>query len=808
MTKTLNKKNKNNWKLILTYLLGISTGLVMVFWASVSWYLNSHQKKLIQNIQKTVSENIEGKVSIKNIQLDFFKSFPYTTFRLDNCSIQDSLYPIHKKELLNIRHVYIRLSLLSLFQGSPKVSKVIIENSKFNAYIDSTGYNNAYPLSFKTQKGKKTDLNKIKFELEQCSFSIENIPHEKKFDFTFEELKGIYIPQGDNFHLKLNTQTYFEGLGFNLDLGSFLKKSRIKAKFDIIFKSSEKTFYVKQTNLNLGNESVLFQAKFSMSSQLDYPFELEMNSPTLSYNTAKEWLSENITQQLNSFSFKNDININAKIKGGLTEIGTDPVIDIHFSTQNNEAKAFDYRLEKISFSGYFNNQINKNLPRNDDNSILAFDSIKTEFDHLPINAENISLVNLRTPVVNGRLKADFDARVVNNFFGDQIKVNNGKASYDLTYRGTLFPKTLIAENIFGTIKLKDVDFDYLDRNLHFYNGNVALSFWGKDLSIDTFQVMNNKNDLYINGIAKNFMAAFMRLPEQARIDVNLKSKNLDLSDFQSYLTVGRQTSTPQNTTSDFESSSARLEDFLNNVHTKINLNITKANYKRFQITNLQGTSDFTDSIIQINNLLLTHASGQLQLNANINQKLSNNPFLVNFNIQKVGIAPFFYAMEEFGFSNLTHKNLGGDISIKGNVSGQITEQGDLLKQSLMGTINYQLHQGVLRDFSFFKKIQPWFKSRDLLNIKIPNFSGQLSFDNGYLHIPQTTLNTSVLQVVFWGKYGIVASQPSIINFNIPLRNPQTPFSSNKKRKGIVLEFNAVSDSSGKMKIDAGNISIP
>src|SRR5690606_10228262 len=108
-------------------------------------------------------------------------------------------------------------------------------------------------------------------------------------------------------------------------------------------------------------------------------------------------------------------------------------------------------------------------------------------------------------IVKAKLKANFDAKIINNFFGDHINVKSGQASYDLEYNGEFFPRTLIAKKIYGSIQLKNIDFNYLDRNLQFKKANTRLEFLGKDLAIETFQVYSDDNDLSIKGIAKNFM---------------------------------------------------------------------------------------------------------------------------------------------------------------------------------------------------------------------------------------------------------------------------------------------------------------
>src|SRR5690606_37456740 len=211
----------------------------------------------------------------------------------------------------------------------------------------------------------------------------------------------------------------------------------------------------------------------------------------------------------------------------------------------------------------------------------------------------------------------------------------------------------------------------------------------------------------------------------------------------------------------------------------------------------------------IEQLKLKHADGDLLLKAGINQQAPNNPFFAQVDVNKVKVDKFLYAMNSFGFKGLTEKNVEGLFSVKGDLRGNITDRGVLLENTLNGKLNYELSNAALKNFAFFDKVKRFFKNRNLENLEIDHFAGNVSLQEGTIIIPATTLETSALHLGFAGKYGIAKGKPTALDLRVPLRNPHRDKKrieqgkGKRKRKGIGLHSKATSRDNGKIKIGAG-----
>ncbi len=798
------------WKKIITIALGSLISLLLILWAGLYWYISTHKQEIIHSIRNKVAEELGGSFYIKDIQPDLFSSFPHASVRLDSISLHDSLYHQHLVNLLEIKHAFLNLDLISLLKGQPQFSKLSIRDAQFNIFTDSTGYSNNYILQSKKKQKDSQPLNIeiARFELDDCSFFVENKLLHKKFAFTINKAKGTVADKDSSINIKMAVEAHFAQLGFNLNFGSFLKDALVKSNFNIDINPAHKTMQVHPTRINIDGEQLDFDALFHFIPEENIPFSMHFVANKLNYNKGTHWMSENIYDKLSRLKFHHTVNLSATIEGFMSQRGS-PHVNLQFNTDSNKVELFDYTLHQVHFKGWFDNEVVKGIPCHDSNSVVMLDTLAASFASLPIRATNVSLSNFKEPFARAELAAQFDATAFNDIFSEHFAFSKGRVQYNLNYNGRLFSNTLIADRIYGTVHLKGVDFVYKERNLKFHDGNVSMRFNGTDLNIDQFYVQSNKSDINITGSSKDFLTAFMELPGKAQMDLKLFSNNIDLAAFQTYFTQRRSKHAQVSTGRAVKNASMKLDDFLSSSSVRLNMNVKKAGYKRFAVANLLAHMHFTEAGITIHDMSLHHADGHIRIKGSINQQSAHNPFHANVKVDNVRVDKFFYAMNNFGFSGLTDKNVEGQISVNAELKGNITDQGSLPEDKLIGTLQYELKNAALKSFAFFDKLKRFFPRRGLGYLEVPYFNGQLRVADGTIHIPPTTLATSALNLHFQGRYGLNKHHPTAIDIKVPLRNPQVDKEREKRGKrkrkgeGLVLHFKATSDKNGKVNIGLG-----
>jgi hypothetical protein len=797
---------RKKWIKRILYVLAALLLLLLILWGVLYWYVQTHKKELLSRLEKAAGERIEGKLHIEDISPELFRTFPNISIRMDGISLQDSLYEQHHQKLIDLKHAYVRLNVFSLLTGKTRISKIIADEGTFHIFIDKNGYSNNYLLKPKELKvkNKKSKLEVGNIEVNNVTFVIDNVPMNKRFHMKLREINAEVHSVDSFMKIKADVNILMGGLGFKLSKGSFLKNAEIKGTLHFDYNTITRLGVVQERDIEIDNEKLKLSAWMRFGGPKVLPFQINLEGKKITYNVAVKWLSENIFEKLSKFDFAKTLEVAAVIRGDMLERGTNPYLDISFNTEKNTVSLLGSTFTDVYFKGKFFNHVNETKGRHDSNSVVLLDSLHALYNGLPVSGRDVVIMNFVRPYVIASLKEQFDATALNNTFGEQFTFTRGSCSYDLKYNGYLFANSLIPDEIYGSIDLKNFDFVYNARNLKFHNGNASLGFNGPDLLLNKVQIFAQNSDISINGVSKDFLKSFVEIPGKASMNLHLLSNNIDLGAFMTYFVQKRSAGKRSKV-----SASDRLDAFLTNSDISMDMHINKAVYRKMVATNVVSSMSFANSGLTIHNLHLNHAQGAIDLSGKVNQQVVNNPFNLQFSVANVQVSQLFYAMNNFGFKSLTDKNVSGNVSLSGSLNGNVTDKGVLLAERLNGIIKYDLNKASLKNFALFDKVQKWFKNRRLDNIEIERFIGNFDIRSGSIFIPKTELHTSALNLSFAGLYGLAPGKPTNIDFRVPLRNPQVDKDrqerglSRRKGEGLVINLNAHSDASGKIVIGVG-----
>ena len=143
------------------YALRTAGGIVLFFlvlW-TIAFAIITFKKDSITEMAITqINKQVVGTVEIGDLSANFLRTFPNISVKLSNVSIRDSLWNVHQHDFLNAEKIFIRLELLSLVTGKPRIGKVLVENASIYLYTDECGYCNLQRtehVAFKKGHSKK-----------------------------------------------------------------------------------------------------------------------------------------------------------------------------------------------------------------------------------------------------------------------------------------------------------------------------------------------------------------------------------------------------------------------------------------------------------------------------------------------------------------------------------------------------------------------------------------------------------------------------------------------------------------------------
>jgi hypothetical protein len=215
-----------------------------------------------------------------------------------------------------------------------------------------------------------------------------------------------------------------------------------------------------------------------------------------------------------------------------------------------------------------------------------------------------------------------------------------------------------------------------------------------------------------------------------------------------------------------------------------------------------------DSKLLLKNGSVQTSGGTITFNGAIEPKGNYYVFSSVAQVNRVDIARFLKSFNNFQIKSFDPKNIKGKLSSNANVTGLMSAKGDLIVNSMRGSLKFNVNQGALVNFDPIVKIGKFaFPFRDVKNITFSDLSGDLTLRGEQIDINDLTISSSVLNFDIEGVYSF--GRGTNLALTVPLRNSKNDAQIESKEerdavreRGIVLHLLAV-DENGKMKIKWG-----
>lgn len=780
--------------------------LILALWLSIAAYVALRKKEILGIVTAQLNENLNGKLTIGSMEPALIRHFPAISVELKNVLLRDSLFKQHKHDLLKAKSFTVRINSFSIFSPSPKIESIEVKDGTIYLFTDSSGYSNSQLFQVDTSSKHR---NVTERKLDELDFQNVHLvyEHQKKgkyFDFQIARLRSKFRFTSAGWDAKTSMSMRVGSLSFNVEKGSFIKGKNLNARLKLRYNSPEKSLSVPPQQLKLDSDKFLVGGNFWLSPS-DPHFSLNIKTASIRYNNLRTMLFPKAATQLKRYSLQKPIRFEATLAGSL-RTGSIPLVKVRWSTSNNRLSFAGETIRNCSFQAAYINEVVPGRPRQDPNSKVSFKNFRGTWEGIPFRADDISVVNLERPVLQGKFHSSFRLPQINNVArSESFNISGGRASLNLIYRAPLNADNSIEPYILGDINIRNGELNYRPRGLFFRNINGLIRFHGEDLSIRDMGLQLGSTSLTMNGSVANFVNLYYRHPEKILLHWNLYSPRLNLPEFLSLLSRRK---TYSNTSKSRTRIFRQLDRVLDEASIDLSLNAGQINYRKFRGANLNSEILLNENQIELRKVSLQHAGGSLLVSGTIDQRSPVNQFSIRSRVNDVDVQKLFYAFENFGQQAITSENISGRLSSTTNVRGLMKENGQIVPKSFHGDISFDLRKGSLIRFEPMEKIGSFaFPNRDFSNIKFGRLTNILHIEGNKVIIPEMTIATSVLNLFVKGVYGIPTG--TNIALEVPIRNPEKdqalPDSLKEKRmrRGIVLNFTAMNDETGRVKIKFG-----
>ncbi len=782
--------------------------LLVIGWFVMAWYINSHKQELLARITAEVSDNMDGNFHIQDMEPALLKGFPNISVRLKGVTLSDSLYKDHKKNLLELQSVYVKINVLSLFTKHPQVMKVTIADGAVYLFTDKSGYTNTYLFKRKKpkqegKKGKEVEISQ--FGIENVLFTFDHFERNKQFKVAIKDMNGKIRNEGDIMDILADTKAHFHQLGFNLDKGGFVTDKDLDANLHILFNRKTKDLQLPKQEIEVEGTDINFGCVFHFGNK-PANYTIDIDAPSIGFREATSYLSRHIASKLDSFNLEKNLAVQVLINGSFQYPDT-PLVHARWQASGNVLTSTFGRMERTSLKGEFYNNYVAGRGRGDDNSAVTITQLEATFAEIPFKADSIVVYGLINPLMKLKLDSRFPVERLNAVIGSTFNFGSGNADINLNYTGPVLSKDTFRHSMYGHIRIKDAALTYVPRSLSFNKCNVNIEFLGNDLELRNTVLSSAKSNVQINGVARNFMSVYFLDPGKVIFDWNIVSSMIDLNEYKSFLAPRKRKGTPSGKRQNYKLAkiASRLDLLLAKSNMYLHVKVNKLRYNHFEAQNINTDIDLTNAAIDLRNVRLQHAGGGLTANVHLNTSGTNTPFDINAKIGNVKIDRLFYAFDNFGQTTLNHNHLQGTLSADINLRGTMRESGDIIRSTMNGRVAFLLDNGELNNFPPFESIRKFvFKKRNLSHITFNALKNDLDITNGKITINPMSIESSALTIKVAGVYSF--DKGTDISIAIPLRNPQkdrdliAQGKKPKKDKGIVIYLRAQDGDDGKVNI--------
>ncbi|MRG44585.1 AsmA family protein [Chitinophaga sp. SYP-B3965] len=784
--------------------------LIILLWLILALVIRNNKQAILTEISSQLSSRINGTLVIRDMDPSLIRSFPNISITLKDVSLQDSLFAQHKRPLLAIKEVYVKVNTMAFLHKEIDIKEVKLKDGNISIFTDSTGYSNTYLFkgdSTKKKTGKQPTFRS--FSMENIQFSMENLQKFKHFFFDIRSLSGEMDYASSGWTCNLRTDMHIRNLEFNTTKGSFAQNKVMQTDLEIQYITASKTLRIPPQILQFDKQPVSFGGEFNFSQQ-PAAFVLAIKADQIPFRQAASLLTPALAHKMDSISFEKPLDVHADIRGHMKFRDT-PYIRVTWDVKDNILTAKAVTLDKCSFNGAFLNEVTTGMGHNDANSRLSLFNFKGEYDSIPVTSDTIRIINLKKPVLTGRFKSKFPLTRLTHIVGAHLfEFTKGEAEVDLEYAGTWNPNDTVPGFVNGIIQIKDGAFTYVPRNQTFQQCLATLDFTGQDLYFRNIRLQSGSSAVTMEGNIRNILNFYFAAPEKITLDWSIHSSMINLNEFHSFFAKRRKHVSKKQPVHAKPRIMKQLDVVLEACSVNMNVVLDKVKYRQFTASNVKAGIQLSQTGVKLDNAVLQAAGGQINFNgAILNASNGNDRFTVDAKVNKVQVDQLFRAFENFGQEGIQAKNLKGVFSATAKVTGGMKEDASIKPHSMFGSVTFDLNKGALVGFEPLEKLGKFvFRKRDMSNITFENIHNTLDIKGNKIVINPMIIASSVLNIQLEGTYGM--PKGTDIQMKVPLRNPKNDELSGdaveltkRQKKGIVVNLRAVDGDDGKVKFKLG-----
>lgn len=793
--------------------LSIVGGLLLLLvlgLVGVRYYFEHNKARIVADLNRYITEHINGTMRIGSIDLNLLTGFPTLTLTLTDVELKDNVPG--SRRLLQAKKIGVGLNVMRLLHREIDVQSILIDGATIDLFTDADGvtnFNVAKPPApgAAPAPGRPAPAVLIRdVELRDVDFQAEDLREKKLFHFIFASLHAPIDYTSDGLRSRVRLKTLARSMTFLSINGSFIKDQEVAGVLKATYSKSSRKLTVEADALAIGKDSFAVKGGFAIG-QKPAMFDLDIRTK-IRWLDASRLLSPNVSKILDQIDVSKPVEARCVVHGDLLD-KRDPKIVVTADVKNSEVRIPDGVITKVTFHGEFMNHADPDKPNGDPNSVVTLTAFTGAYGSIPFQIPRATLANLLKPVVSGTFQTEFNLPRLNEIIDERlIAISGGAAKVNLEFQVALDELRLHQPRFKGEIGIRQGDLLYKPKNLRLKT-DVDLAFTDRALSIRNIKYTSGASTLLIDGEVENFFGLFYDAPEKMVVALNLRSPFLDAKRF-----LGTEIHGQGTVPAESQGATQTLRSVIEKCQLVLNMRIDKAVYEHLEAANTKGQIVLANGRIAVKKGHIETSGGAFDFDAELTPKGDVNPFGAKVKITSCDIPRLLKSFNNFGITSFAPENIMGNLSADAALTGSMTSGGDLVPGSLKGDLKYRIENGSLRDFEPLIDVAKKFLvklilgKRDFSHIEFGELAGDFKVDGHRVDVDFFRVSSSVLNFDVEGIYSF--KRGTNLGLTIPLRDPVDDAKIKDKAerdklryKGIVLKLVAVDGKDGGIEVKTG-----
>lgn len=714
--------------------------------------------KVTRIVQNKANEYLMAEVSFDKLSFNLFTDFPDVSVTIPklvvagvDSFVNDTLVKADKiKITVNLRSI--------LSDAGVSIKKIILEEPIIYAKVLSNGTANWNIVRPDSTVKYVEDTTTVRLHLKEIKIKDAFLIYDDNKSNIFVSMKGWNGTLKGNLSSDrslLSTNSTVSALTFAYNKIPFFHNLKLDANMSLDADFKNDTYTFKTNGIKLNAIDLSFDGFIQFPDTSTTRFDLKLNTGSITFKKFLSLIPALYSKDFETIKTSGDIKINASVKGDMFADNYPP-FDLKVEIENG---FFKYPTLPESVKDIFVNAHLYSLGGSLDNARVDISKFHINMAGNPFDLSLSISTPVSDPEFKGKVKGVVDLGKLTKVYPLEKGTKIGgifKADANASGRmSSIDQKQYNKLSVIGSLSAKNIVYKSQGKS-DIEISNVEMKLSSKELSLNSLDLIIDKNDFHANGKLSNYLSWFLR-DDMLMGNLFLESSYLNLNDFMKKESMVVKDTVPM---------------LAFNIPKNLDLSlIAKAKTVQFNkviLKNVQAKMRVGEGRVTFNNLSANALGGSIMIDGYYDSNIKDKPEVsLGLNFQNVRFNETFNTFNVVKSLVPVFEKTKGDFSLKMKFKSDLNKYMDPNLGSITGEGLLQSQNIQISGIKALDLLATTIKRESLKNIAPKDLKIPFSISDGKIKTSPFSINVSGAKFIFEGSTGIDKTIDYKVNAKLP-----------------------------------------